>query len=299
MSTRAHHAVRRIGALAIIPVVLLLSACGLKYDITINSDDTVDFRGIVWGDQLSESDCQDQQETFNNGGGHEVTFTFTEYEGQPACDIAATDAPLSEFRETDEENGIVITHEGDLYILEWKLPNDGGASSGGTGGITATLTVTFPGEVTEATGNTKEIDGNTVTWTDLTKETETLRAEGKDSSGLPWLPILLGVIALAVIAGIIILIIVLKNKKKQQAVAASSFGDPAQGFGQPQPYQQPGYNQGQPQGPGQPQPYQQPGYNQGQPQNPAQPQPYQQPGQNNQQGQPGQNNQGQPPYQQY
>ena len=282
----------------IIPVVLLLSACGAKYDVTIHDNDTVDFQAIVWGSQVTESQCKQQEENLKDDSDINATVTFTTYEDEPACQVEAKEIPFDEFNTSDSTGGPKITHEGDLYIVELPMSN-ANIPPGGTGGITATLTVTFPGEVTEATGNTKEIDGNTVTWTDLTKETETLRAEGKDSSGLPWPPILLGVIALAVIAGIIILIIVLKNKKKQQAVAASSFGDPAQGFGQPQPYQQPGYNQGQPQGPGQPQPYQQPGYNQGQPQNPAQPQPYQQPGQNNQQGQPGQNNQGQPPYQQY
>ena len=61
MSTRAHHAVRRIGALTIIPVVLLLSACGAKYDVTIHDNDTVDFQAIVWGSQVTESQCKQQE----------------------------------------------------------------------------------------------------------------------------------------------------------------------------------------------------------------------------------------------
>ena len=131
--------------------------------------------------------------------------------------------------------------------------------------------VTFPGEVTEVSGNgTKE--GNTAVWKAANKETSELRAVGADKGGSAVLWIVLGVVGALVVVGVIVTVVVVSRKKKQQP-GAPVYAQPGQG-GYPQPGQPGGYPQpgqgGYPQ-PGQPG-YPQPGQG-GYPQSGGYPQP--------------------------
>ena len=58
MSTPSCSSLRRIGALVIIPMIMLLGACGTKYDLTIHGD-TVDQTILMWDskDQMTEDNC--------------------------------------------------------------------------------------------------------------------------------------------------------------------------------------------------------------------------------------------------
>ncbi|MDO4243977.1 MAG: resistance to Congo red protein [Actinomyces sp.] len=249
---------RRLGAAALVPLVLALSACGATYDFTIHENDTVDFVATTWGDEVTEEYC-----TESSGDSFDSTYTFTEYEGKPACEQQAEAVPLSEFAQ-EEGSESKITHEGDLYIVVLEISGikeQVGASAALSGtsadDIQTSVTVTFPGKVTEANGNA-EIDGSTVTWNDLLNESETtLRAEGKDSPSNP-LPLIIGaIVGVAALIGIIVAIVVASKKKRRGQL-------PPAGSVPLQPgYQQPGY-QAQPGQPG----YQQPGPY---PQDPQQP----------------------------
>ncbi|MCL3777770.1 MULTISPECIES: hypothetical protein [unclassified Actinomyces] len=277
MST--HSLRRRLAALAILPMVLAMSACGLKYDVTIHEGETVDFSFLAWGSEVTEDSCDD--ESTMSDSGYEMTSTFTEHDGQPACQSVAKDLPLSEVN--SEGSPLQVTHKGDLYLVSFEAGDtssqvDSYEELAGEefSDFEATLTMTFPGKVTQASGNA-EISGNTVTW-NLMEESGTLHAEGKDSAGLPltWIiGILVGVLA---VAGVIVGVVLVSRKKKAPAGAVPAY--PAQGYA-PQ-YGQPGQQPQAPQGYGQPgQQYGQPAQGYGQPGAQPAPQSFapQQPGQ--------------------
>jgi len=167
-----------------------------------------------------------------------------------SCTLTVTGASLDALDSSDSP----ITHEGDEYIVDFGDLGDAGDYLS-----SISISVTFPGKVTEADDSAK-IDGNKVTWDDLT-DAGTIRAVGKDSAGKSsaiW--IVLVVVALLVVAGVIAFIVSRSRKKPAPAVGYPGAGYPAQ----PQQPGQPGYG-AQPQ-----QPYgQQPGYG-AQPQQPGQ-----------------------------
>mgnify|MGYP000279056727 CR=1 FL=1 len=69
----------------------------------------------------------------------------------------------------------------------------------------ATVTVTFPGRVTNA-NESGVTDGNSVTWTEL-KDSTRIEATGKDSPGSPWPWIIAGVAAVVVVVAVAMLVV--------------------------------------------------------------------------------------------
>lgn len=312
MSTPSRSSLRRIGALMVIPVIMLLGACGMKTDLTIHGD-TVDQTVLMWdsSDQMSEADCS--EDGMSDAGvnpaedapeGVDVKYTFTKHDGHPACEIKATNIPLSQFdgkggqssQGAASEGAIKITHENGQYDFTMPLGemDDSQQQQMKQSGVEVSVSVTFPGKVTEASGNAEK-KGSTVTWADVLDEKGSLHAVGEDSAGLlggsvagvPWLWIIVGG-AVVLVVVIVVVILVARSGKKKKKKSAAPGGYPGQPMGYAQPGQQP-YN-----------PQQQPGYPQqgAQPGYPQQQYPGQ-PGQNPQQGynpngQPGQP--GQQPY---
>ena len=283
---------RRIGALMVIPVIMLLGACGTKYDLTIHGD-TVDQSILMWDskDQMTESDCS--EDGLSRSGvnpasdvpeGVEVKYNFTQHDGHPACEIKATNIPLSQFNGKSSSSGssgsLKITHENGHYDVTMPLSEmDDSQRQQMTqlyGDMEVSISITFPGEVTEASGNAEK-NGNTVTWANVLDEKGSLHAVGKDSggvlsgsvAGVPWLWIIVGAVVVLVI--IVVIVLVVRSGKKKQTAPGGYPGQPM-GYA-PQPGQQP-YN---PQQPGYPQQGAQPVY-------PPQQQYPGQPGQNPQQG---------------
>lgn len=297
MSTTSHSpSLRRLAALALVPLIMLLSACGLRADITIHSDDTADMSFLMWDSTgtLTDSDCNANDladYTSDLPGGATADYTFTEHNGDPACLITATGLTMGDV--TDGGEGLV--HTDGKYVFD--LPMNG-TSSASAYLEEFTYSITFPGKVTEASGNAT-VDGNTVSW-DLTKETENLHAVAEDAGGgtgslLLW--VVGGVVLLAIIGAVVAVVIISQKKKSQPAPAAPFYDQPgstqaAAGFPAPQygQYGQPGYGQpAQPQY-GQPSAPSAPGYGQApvgfpapQPSHPAQQQ-YGQPVQPSQPG---------------
>ena len=284
---------RRIGALMVIPVIMLLGACGTKYDLTIHGD-TVDQSILMWDskDQMTEDNCS--KEGMASAGvnpaddvpeGVDVKYTFTDHDGHPACEIKATNIPLSQFDGKGGQSGqdaaegaIKITHENGQYDFTMPLGemDDSQQQQMKQSGVEVSVSVTFPGKVTEASGNAEK-KGSTVTWANVLDEKGSLHAVGKDSAGLfgvPWLWIIVGA-AVVLVVIIVVVIIVVKSGKKKSAAPGGYPGQPM-GYAQPgqQPYNpqqgaQPGYPQ---QYPGQPGQNPQQGYNpNGQPGQPGQP----------------------------
>ena len=288
---------RRIGALMVIPVIMLLGACGTKYDLTIHGD-TVDQSILMWDskDQMTESDCS--EDGLSRSGvnpasdvpeGVEVKYNFTQHDGHPACEIKATNIPLSQFNGQSSSSGssgsLKITHENGHYDVTMPLGEmDDTQRQQMTqlyGDMEVSISITFPGEVTEASGNAEK-KGNIVTWANVLDEKGSLHAVGKDSggvlsgsvAGVPWLWIIVGAVVVLVI--IVVIVLVVRSGKKKQTAPGGYPGQPM-GYA-PQPGQQP-YSPQQ-------YPAQQPGYPQqgAQPVSPPQQQSPGQPGQNPQQG---------------
>ena len=292
MSTPSRSSLRRIGALMVIPVIMLLGACGMKTDLTIHGD-TVDQTVLIWdsSDQMSEADCsKDSMSDAGVSQAKDAQYTFTKHDGHPACEIKATNIPLSQFDGKGGQSGqdaaegaIKITHENGQYDFTMPLGemDDSQQQQMKQSGVEVSVSVTFPGKVTEASGNAEK-KGNTVTWTNVLDEKGSLHAVGEDSAGLlggsvagvPWLWIIVGAAAVLVVI-IVVVIIVAKSGKKKSAAPGGYPGQPM-GYAQPgqQPYNpqqgaQPGYPQ---QYPGQPGQSPQQGYNpNGQPGQPGQP----------------------------
>ena len=142
------------------------------------------------------------------------------------------------------------------------------------------VSVTFPGKVSRVSGDGTR-SGNTATWKHVERETGSLEATGKDSPGLPWLWITIGVIAVILVGGGIILAVALTTRQKKRQLEPFGTGTvgpyshpqmhpqmPQPGYAQPA---HPGFPQPGVQGPPQPGP-QQPGYTQpGAPQQPGPP----------------------------
>ena len=271
---------RRIGALMVIPVIMLLGACGTKYDLTIHGD-TVDQSILMWDskDQMTESDCS--EDGLSRSGvnpasdvpeGVEVKYNFTQHDGHPACEIKATNIPLSQFNGKSSSSGssgsLKITHENGHYDVTMPLSEmDDSQRQQMTqlyGDMEVSISITFPGEVTEASGNAEK-NGNTVTWANVLDEKGSLHAVGKDSggvlsgsvAGVPWLWIIVGAVVVLVI--IVVIVLVVRSGKKKQTAPGGYPGQPM-GYA-PQPGQQPYSPQQYPaQQPGYPQQGAQPGY---------------------------------------
>ena len=286
MSTPSRSSLRRIGALMVIPVIMLLGACGMKTDLTIHGD-TVDQTVLIWdsSDQMSEADCsKDSMSDAGVSQAKDAQYTFTKHDGHPACEIKATNIPLSQFDGKGGQSGqdaaegaIKITHENGQYDFTMPLGemDDSQQQQMKQSGVEVSVSVTFPGKVTEASGNAEK-KGSTVTWANVLDEKGSLHAVGKDSAGLfgvPWLWIIVGA-AVVLVVIIVVVIIVVKSGKKKSAAPGGYPGQPM-GYAQPgqQPYNpqqgaQPGYPQ---QYPGQPGQSPQQGYNpNGQPGQPGQ-----------------------------
>ena len=283
MSMLSRSSLRRVGALLVIPVIMLLGACGMKTDLTIHGD-TVDQTILMWDStgQLTEDSCSEKglssagASTTNIPEGADIKYTFTEHDtehdGDPACEVKVTGIPISQLGSQSGSSGgsVKITHENGHY--DFTMPLNGMSESQDQmtqlyGDVEISVSVTFPGKVTEASGNAEK-NGNTVTWANILDEKESsLHAVGEDSGGIiggsvagvPWLWIIVGVVAVVVII-IVVVILVARSGKKKQAAPGGYPGQPMSYAPQPgqQPYspqqypaqQQPGYPQQQ--YPGQP-----------------------------------------------
>lgn len=276
-----------------LPLLLVLAGCvRLSADLTINSDETLAIKmdmGINKeklaasgsGQTFTEKDCKSDNMPLGSKS------TFYDENGYVGCRIEGR-VGISELKQTD---GLAVTHANGLYTFHW----GSGSSSAGQAGAAMfeqfKVSVSFPGQVTEHNGSST-VSGNTVTWNSATDlfSTEGLKASGKDSGGLPIIPIVIGLVGLLLVGALVAFFVLRSKKAKANAAAAQQPG----WAGRPDQYPQPGQAQSQPgqwqAQPGQ-QPYPQPGQpdhypqpeqwqpQQGQQPYPQQPQQYPQPGQ--------------------
>ena len=217
----------------------------LKKDITlvIKSNDTYSFTEKTVDSStgvkiLTERACsaetlKDFSDYYKN-----AKYTFKDEGNARSCTIEGS-GKISEF------NGL-ITHENDEYIVDLTSGLTSDKSGDTSSGFEFNYSITFPGKVTDADGG--KVDGNKVTFTDSVHH----KVKGRDSSASTWIWILVGVLAVAVIGGVVAAIVITQRKKNQ--LQPSPYAAPAQGYDPNQAFPaQPGYGMPQAQ-PGQ-QPY--------------------------------------------
>ena len=108
--------------------------------------------------------------------GADITYTFTDHNGDPACQISARGIPVSEF--SGSNNSMSITHNDGKFDVT--VPLGDASAKALYNDSDSSYSVTFPGKVIKASGNAT-IDGNTVTWNNYLEENGDLHAVGKDS----------------------------------------------------------------------------------------------------------------------
>jgi len=248
----APHLLRGLGVAVIVSAVLALSACGISYDVTIHDDDTLDQTILIWdsGGVMGKSDCSAEGMGASGAtapAGADITYTFTDHNGDPACQISARGIPVSEF--SGSNNSMSITHNDGKFDVT--VPLGDASAKALYNDSDSSYSVTFPGKVIKASGNAT-IDGNTVTWNNYLEENGDLHAVGKDSPDRPWTWVAIGVAVVAVVGGSIVLTLALTTRgKKPPAQPAAGYAGPwtpqpggqgAPGYVQPGPpdYPQPG-----------------------------------------------------------
>ncbi|GMA35510.1 hypothetical protein GCM10025876_17140 [Demequina litorisediminis] len=174
----------------------------------------------VSDDDLIEQMFGDVETSFPGG-------TITDYAEDDFIGKSVTfeDQPFSDLDfDTDE---LSITREGDEYVVEGAL--SAGEEAAGLGELpedaSMTLTLTFPGEVTDTNG-TVDDSGRTVTW-DLISGPETIEARGGATAGgsFPlWIVLVVG-LALGVGAGVVLVLVT--RRKNSLAQGDAPAGAPA------------------------------------------------------------------------
>ena len=199
--------------------------------IVINQDDTYNMTVVGQVKSKSSSAKRDFKESCNSsdsrGPFKDLKASYSERNGFPTCTLTGKSIDISEV------DGF-IEHKDDEYTLDSKKGNLPSSSSGFLDEYT--LSVTFPGQVTDADGG--KVSGNTVTF----NEPGRYRVSGKDTPAFPWVWVIVGVVVVGAIGGGLFWFLRRKKKAQQQAYAVGTAGYV--------PQQQP-YAPGQMQTPGQ------------------------------------------------
>ncbi|MEE6294609.1 LppM family (lipo)protein [Georgenia wangjunii] len=241
MSPARPRATRRLTALLLLPLLLVLGGCfRMDLGVQINADESLDITmefedlsGLMTEQDIS---CEDLESEMGVGDTPEnVDFTVSELggDGNFGCRLEATGATLDDM----SGDGMTITRDGDVYTFALEGSEDEvGDLEGMPAGMEPEVTIaaTFPGAVIDAGGG--EVDGNTVTWTGLdalsTGVTATGEAEESSSAaGSPILGIVLAVVLLLVLAAVVFF---LARKKKTKDAGPGV--DPTTGYAPPAPY---------------------------------------------------------------
>lgn len=242
---------RRTSVLITVLGMLLLSGCfKIDADFTVNSDETVDGTMIVAVEQ-DFLDAMGELGGESEDGGDLITNPEDLPEGTEVEDydedgyvgqkVTFEGVTLDEMMSSMDEGDAAadewsLTHEGDEFVFEGTMDMTSGEDeidmSGMMEGAEISISMTFPGDVTESNG---EVDGNTVTWEPKVGELNEMRAVASDEAGFP----------LALVAGIVVAVLLLAGLgafivlgRRRTAPAAAPVASPPPG--QPVPPEQPG-----------------------------------------------------------
>lgn len=182
---------------ALVPSATAQRDYDITFDITINTDDTYTMT-MVFVDRSStprftEQECSVEMMLAGGGALSDGKADFTEADGVRTCTVTGSE-PIS------ETNGLITHADGEYVVDTNDLPD--------SDNVEMTLSITFPGEITEADGG--KVTGRTVTFDSLAGHV----VRGEDSPrGLPWLWIALAVAGALVLIGAIAAVLLLRRRK--------------------------------------------------------------------------------------
>jgi hypothetical protein avisC_04132 len=256
-----------IGAVGFSPAARAKTPSQTSYTVSIEvtKSSIVNAHGTAEADYMDSSYCDADLIATNFDSSVDVQADLDS--ANKVCTFSITNMSITQFN--DYFNGNIEHDNGSFTYISDPFVYD-----------SVEVSVTFPGKVSRVSGDGTR-SGNTATWKHVERETGSLEATGKDSPGLPWLWITIGVIAVILIGGGVILAIALTTRQKKRSLEPFGTGTvgpyshpqmhpqmPQPGYAQPA---HPGFPQPGVQGPPQPGP-QQPGYTQpGAPQQPGPP----------------------------
>ena len=256
-----------IGAVGFSPAARAKTPSQTSYTVSIEvtKSSIVNAHGTAEADYMDSSYCDADLIATNFDSSVDVQADLDS--ANKVCTFSITNMSITQFN--DYFNGNIEHDNGSFTYTSDPFAYD-----------SVEVSVTFPGKVSRVSGDGTR-SGNTATWKHVERETGSLEATGKDSPGLPWLWITIGVIAVILIGGGVILAIALTTRQKKRQIEPFGTGTvgpyshpqmhpqmPQPGYAQPA---HPGFPQPGVQGPPQPGP-QQPGYTQpGAPQQPGPP----------------------------
>ena len=256
-----------IGAVGFSPAARAKTPSQTSYTVSIEvtKSSIVNAHGTAEADYMDSSYCDADLIATNFDSSVDVQADLDS--ANKVCTFSITNMSITQFN--DYFNGNIEHDNGSFTYTSDPFAYD-----------SVEVSVTFPGKVSRVSGDGTR-SRNTATWKHVERETGSLEATGKDSPGLPWLWITIGVIAVILIGGGVILAIALTTRQKKRSLEPFGTGTvgpyshpqmhpqmPQPGYAQPA---HPGFPQPGVQGPPQPGP-QQPGYTQpGAPQQPGPP----------------------------
>lgn len=192
--------------------MLALTGCmKVEANYTLHANDTVDGTMIMGiqkgiGESLGMADSDLLGELSGGVGTDDLegaTVEPFEDETWVGEKITFTGMPLADLSEDD--TGVSITRDGNDFVVAGDpLAGDQEIAPSDLPGAEMTLSITFPGDVTEHNGT---LEGSTVTWDLLTMD-EPLMARGTATTGLPswvWIAIA-GAIVVLVTAAVVIVV---------------------------------------------------------------------------------------------
>lgn len=174
----------------------------LSFEVTLSPDDTYAMKMVLQDrakDQprITKETCT-VEKLFQSSAQppKDAKASFTEEGGTRTCTITGSE-------DISLTNGL-ITHEEDEYVVKTE-------GLTGDSAVKMSLSVTFPGAVTQADGGT--VEGSTVTLDSV--DDHVLR--GKDSAGPSWPLVAVGVLAgLTALGALAALVVVLLRRKRAQ-----------------------------------------------------------------------------------
>ncbi|WP_297081946.1 LppM family (lipo)protein, partial [uncultured Demequina sp.] len=216
----------RIAAMSVVSALVLAGCLRVEMSITLNEDDTAtgefvmavssevaalmgeeEFTSAFSADEIEGSTTEPYESEDEDGDGEpDFVGSVTTFDSIALDDIS--------------DSTMAFTREGDEFVVSG-TPADPSEDLGGEEltGAEATLSVTFPGEVSEHNGS---LEGTTVTW-DLLNAPDQLEARGSataDGGGIPlWIIlVVLGVMGIGI--GVAIVLITSTRRKSDDADSA-------------------------------------------------------------------------------
>ncbi len=221
--------------LAVEVLVLALAGCvRFQADLTLNPENTVD-GSIVVAVLVSEDTDEARQQSLDAAEQIEADLlgslrdasgvTTSEYEQDDyvGSRIVFDDVALDAFSGQSEDS-LKIVREEDDYIFTGALDFSGESvpseETGEGDDDNLTVSVTFPGEVTEHNG---ELSGTTVSWSTAVDQRLEMSARGAATPAGPPILLIVGiaVVVLLVIAAVVAVLLFVRSRAKKKAAVAA------------------------------------------------------------------------------